>query len=180
VSPRKNIAVQAVCWLWNGVKEHWKKTSFYVLAAALASALFSFWNYRLQRNANEPKLISTNPTIALNAQPKIVVLNLENIGKQAARRGIARLFVLNPDGTRGQKLGEAPIVGAGTNVVTHGSAQFRFDDGSYDRFLTCVTYYDDSNEVIPQAFAFRIGKIDSNPETTLDEIEQPDYRQVCD
>jgi hypothetical protein len=101
--------------------------------------------------------------------------------KAGARRGSAKLFALNPDGTRGQKLGEAPIVGAGTNVAPgyHGSAQFRFDGGSYDRFLACVIYYDDSNEMIPQAFAFRIGKIDSDPETTLDEIEQPNYRE-CD
>jgi hypothetical protein len=167
VLPRKNIAVRAVCWLWNGVKEHWKKTSLFVLAAALASALISFLNYRLQLKSNEPQLASTGSVVALRAHPISVQLNFMNIGKRPAKGAIVTLFSVNEAHTRGPKLGEKAIAETGAaNVVIPqygGNVTFDVEGEAPDLFLACVIYFDDKTR-LQQAFVYRLeGRGDVSP-----------------
>ena len=63
------------------------------------------------------------------------------------------------------------------NVVlptSAGYANFHFDNDAENLFLACVTYFDGSKP-LQQAFIYRTRKTGNS----LDEIEQPNYVDVC-
>jgi hypothetical protein len=146
------------------------------LAVAATGLAFTIAGYLLQRHANQPELASAGPSADFHNDPKSVSLEFTNIGKKPARRGVATLFGVDKDKdwAHKQQLGEAAIVGAGTNVVPgyHGSAKLTFSGKIPDLFLACVTYYDDSNNLLRQAFLLAPGR------EFLDELEPPSAK-VC-
>ena len=129
---------------------------------------------------NEPKLDSAGPKIRLDATTPIVSLDFHNSGGSTAKRGAVRLLGLNDSKTSPRELGKADIIGAGTNVLPNynGQAEIRVAGELPDLFLACTVYYDDDNKILPKAFLFRIGIIRNN-EAPLNELETPDYHQVC-
>jgi hypothetical protein len=103
-----------------------------------------------------------------------------NIGRKPARRGGATLFTVSEDGAQREKLGQASITGAGTNVFPGygGQAEFSIDMQKFlGSFLVCTTYFDEGGKTYAQAFAFRLGAEREN-EVALEELLPPDYK-VC-
>jgi hypothetical protein len=104
---------------------------------------------------------------------------LENVGKKIARRGEATLYALAElDGSL-RKIGDAPIIGAGTNVFAGYGSSARFDSTSIDAsvfFLVCVSYFDDAGVRYSQAMMFeRSPKTARDPaELAYDELASPD------
>jgi hypothetical protein len=130
----------------------------------------------LQKNAAEPKLATAGQKIEFSGQSSIVDFEVTNTGQRAARQGVAVLFWLTENRARGQKLGEAPLLGAGTNVLPHynGRATIRFDGATPPLFLVCAAYSDDDDKIIKQAFVLRV----NSNQTALDDLGPQNY-QVC-
>jgi hypothetical protein len=145
-----------------------------------------FLGYRLQLQSNEPKLASVAPTINSTIQPKALSLAFTNTGRRPARQGTVTLFAVNDMYTRQRKLGEEAIVAyeglvnSITNVVlpqSTGYANLRFDGDVGNLFLAWVIYFDGKNE-LQQAFIYRVRT--NELAAPLDELQQPDYEDVCD
>jgi hypothetical protein len=104
-------------------------------------------------------------------------LDFTNIGKKPARHGSATLFEVGRGNnwSHKRKLGEAPIIGAGTNIVPgwNGHAQITFLGEIPDLFLACVVYHDDANNILQQAFLFDITNAKAHDGGLLNEIEKP-------
>jgi hypothetical protein len=159
----------------------YQRTSVAVLIVALLTLTVSFCSYRFQINSNRPEFASVEPAIGLLAQPKPAVFDWLNIGKKSARQGSVTLFLVNQDWKRRYKVGDAPIISIGKNVLPNASVhtEFRVDGELLDLFLACVTYYDESETLYPQAFLFRLGTgKHREPFTPLDELAPPNY-EVC-
>jgi DNA invertase Pin-like site-specific DNA recombinase len=126
------------------------------IAITATSLIFTISGYRLQTRANQPDLATAGPRADLRSESRAVELEFTNIGKKTARHGSATLFGVGTDKIwpHKRKLGEAPISGAGTNVVPgwNGHAQIIFRGEIPDLFLACVVYYDDTNHIVQQAF----------------------------
>jgi hypothetical protein len=179
------------------LKAHWQRTSMFVLFVAVGSALiaavsalFAGWNYHLQLKSNEPQLASLGADIDLrgskrNTGDNKIALFFTDIGKRPAKQGAATLFSVNETHTRQQKLGgEVPITDAetGSNVLLpgrKGHAISGFEGDAPGLILACIIYFDDKNQ-LQMAFIYHAKKDKSSLEIIpLDEIERPDYGEVC-
>jgi hypothetical protein len=177
----QNVAVRAFCHVRDFFKTQWQRTSLFVLAVVVFSAAIAFLNYRLQLKSSEPQLASAGAGLGLKGHPISVSLNFRNIGKRPAREGTVTLFSFNEAHTRGQKLGEEKmLVAGGLNVLLPGydaNATFKFEGEVPELFLACLIYFDDKTR-LQQAFVYRIERRDISV-GILNEIEQPDYGEVC-
>jgi hypothetical protein len=81
-------------------------------------------------------------------------------------------------GHASKKLGEAAIVGADTNVVPgwNGEAQITFRGQIPDFLLACVSYYDDSNNLLQQAFLLDLTTAKTRGGGALHELETPSVK----
>ena len=164
-------------------RQRWVKAAAILAGLAVIVALLAWF---FPRTEDEPHFASVAPSINPQPAPGMPKLSLAftNTGRRPARQAAAALFAASEAHTRGQQLGEtAPILandgfaGQPVDVVlptSTGYANFRFDNYAGNLFLACVTYFDGSKQ-LQQAFLYRLGK----PETSLDEIEQPNYADVC-
>jgi hypothetical protein len=142
------------------------------------SAVLSYRNLSLQQSGNRPNLASALPRINANVHPESLVVYWNNIGRKPARLGSATLFTVSEDGAQREKLGQASITGAGTNVFPgySGQAEFSIDMQKFlGSFLVCTTYFDEGGKTYEQAFAFRLGTKREN-EVALEELLPPNYK----
>jgi hypothetical protein len=158
-----------------------RRTLFvWIAVIAFGYANFRAFDHERTKASHPPKLDTAGPRILLNATAPIVRLDYHNSGSSTAKRGAVRLIGLNDGKTSRRELGKADIIGAGTNVLPNynGQAEIEVSGELPDLFLACTVYYDDDNQVLKKAFLFRIGTTRNN-EVPLNEIETPDYNQVC-
>jgi hypothetical protein len=116
----------------------------------------------------------------LQAHPIFVDLGFRNIGKQPAKRITGTLFSFSEAHMRGQRLAdhENPWAGNFNSILPefNGNLTFNIEGQVPDLFLACLKYFDDKTS-LQQAFVYRLRGRD--PRSVADEIEQPDYREVC-
>ena len=147
-----------------------------MLVVVVFSAVIAFWNYRLQLKSSEPQLASAHATVSLqDHHPISVGLNLRNIGKRPAKRLTGTLFSFSEAHTRGQKL--AGPANADHDILPqfNGNLAFKIEGEAPEYlFLACLSYFDGKTP-LQQAFVYRL---DISP-TVVDEIETPDYGEVC-
>jgi hypothetical protein len=179
-APSQNVAIRALHCFRDFFKTQWQRTSLFVLAVVVFSAVIAFWNYRLQLKSSEPQLASAGSVVSLS-HPIYVELYFSNIGKRPTKQGTVSLFPFNQAHTRGQKLVEKAIaaMAGGSNFVlpqSAGKVIFDVEGEAPDLFLACLIYFDGKTR-LRQAFVYRLGGRASIP--TLYQIEQPDYGEVC-
>jgi len=150
-----------------------------VLVVVVFSAVIAFWNYRLQLKSSEPQLASAHATVSLqDHHPISVGLNLRNIGKRPAKRLTGTLFSFSEAHTRGQKL--AGPANADHDILPqfNGNLAFKIEGEAPEYlFLACLSYFDGKTP-LQQAFVYRLERRDIST-TVVDEIETPDYGEVC-
>jgi hypothetical protein len=142
-----------------------------VLVISFLSLCVGIANYRVQTEANKPFLVS----YGLKFQPAIIELGLNNVGKTTARRGVATLFAIGQEGDSPQKIGSAPIVGAGTNVFAGYGSNARFTVPAIPApafYLGCILYFDDASTNYEQAFLFQR----STKPDEYEELAVPDFK----
>jgi hypothetical protein len=146
------------------------------LGLSSVSLYYVVANYRLTVSGNRPDLASNGFKVELSPRPPHIVVNIENVGKKIARRGVARLLSLSRADGAAAEVGSAPIIGAGTNVFAGYGSTARFDLPSIEAaafFLVCAVYFDDSGARYEQAFLFqRSGATD----LAYEELAPPDLR----
>jgi hypothetical protein len=146
------------------------------LGLSSVSPYYVVANYRLTVSGNRPDLASNGFKVELSPRPPHIVVNIENVGKKIARRGVARLLSLSRADGAAAEVGSAPIIGTGTNVFAGYGSTARFDLPSIEAaafFLVCAVYFDDSGARYEQAFLFqRSGATD----LAYEELAPPDLR----
>jgi hypothetical protein len=136
-----------------------------------AALYFVVKNYQMAVTSNRPELASNGFHIQLASRRPLVAVDLLN----SARRqpvGATPPYMPWPnyelDGSL-RKIGDAPIVGAGTNVFAGYGSSARFDSTSIDAsafFLVCVSYFEDAGVRYSQAMMF-----ERSPKTARDPAE---------
>jgi hypothetical protein len=150
------------------------------IASILAAVAVAYYF----QSPNVPELTSTGGSLDWRSPGTSGSFQWQNTGKKPARRGIATLYALDKDRAHQKKLGEAPITGAGTNVIPryNGQAKIYFETEEVpDTLLVCTIYFDETKEY-HQAFLFRrLGP--AHPEKpgtiSIEEIAPPNYKEVC-
>jgi hypothetical protein len=173
-----NAAVRTLRRVCDFVKTQWQRTSLFVLVVVVFSAVIAFWNYRLQLKSSEPQLASAQASVALqDHHPILIHLNLRNIGKRPAKRITGTLFSFSEAHTRGQKLADPENA---DHILPEFNENLSFKiegEAPEDLFLACLSYFDGKTP-LQQAFVYRLPRRDSST-TVVDEIETPDYGEVC-
>jgi len=173
-----NAAVRTLRRVCGFVKTQWQRTSQFVLIVVVFSAVIALWNYQLQLKSSEPQLASTGASVGLQAHHPISFdLGLRNIGKRPAKRITGTLFSFSEAHTRGQKLADQ----ANADHILpefNGILTFKIEgEAPDDLFLACLKYFDGKTP-LEQAFVYRLERRDIST-TVVDEIETPDYGEVC-
>jgi hypothetical protein len=178
----QNVAVRTLRRVCGFVKTQWQRTSLFVLIVVVFSAVIAFRNYQLQLKSSEPQLVSAGPAVTL-VHPVLVYLDLRNIGKRPAQRIAGTLFSFSEAHTRGQKLADQANADQDLPNADHilpefnGTLTFKIEGEAPDLFLACLKYFDGKTP-LQQAFVYRLERRDIPP-SVVDEIETPDYGEVC-
>ena len=131
-------------WAWGWLEHAGKRAWILVLCVSLGSLYVAIVNYRFQMNANVPHLLSSGSDIVWDAN--LLRFQWNNVGKAVAREGKVSLFALRDDGSDKQPLGDAPIIGGGTNIFPGygASANLKVDITKIlGQLLACVTFIDE-------------------------------------
>ena len=131
--------------IWRLLEELGKRAWVPILLVGLISLLFTVLNYYSQRAANRPELAVATANMYWNHNPVDARFNFANTGRKTARRGTATLYAFTDNS--GVKLGAAPIIGSGPNVMPGfgGNADMKLSVTDQPRqFLLCAVYFDET------------------------------------
>jgi hypothetical protein len=108
-----------------------------------------------------------------NENPVHARFNFANTGRKTARRGTATLYAFTD--TSSLKLGAAPILGSGPNVMPSfgGNADIHLSviQINLRKFLLCAVYFDETSSEYEQSFLLlQDGEVSSTISSQLKEI----------
>jgi hypothetical protein len=145
--------------IWRHLEELGKRVWVVLLPLTAISLLFVILTYCSQRATNRPELAVAVANIYWDQNPIHARFNFANTGKKTARRGTATLFAGTTDkitkSNSSLRLGAAPIIGSGPNVMPGfgGNADMSLTvKVRPGKFLLCTIYSDETGTEYRQSF----------------------------